>query len=104
MVYANHMSYKGEWACDKKSGSGLFAWPDGSMYHGSFLNDMAEGKGKIMFVKGNKEQVLFEEFWVRGIAIRILSTHLLPVTLDPKKIVSGDLVCPFSFCSILNCG
>lgn len=96
MVYANHMSYKGEWVCDKKSGSGLFAWAEGSMYHGSFLNDMAEGKGKIAFVRekpGNvKEQVLFEEYWIKGVAIRILSTHLLPTLSDPKKIVPGDMV------------
>jgi hypothetical protein len=98
MVYANHTIYRGEWACDKRSGSGLFTWPEGSMYHGSFLNDMAEGKGKIIFVKDkgatapSKEQIVFEEYWVRGIAIRILSTHCLPPSPDPKKLILGDMV------------
>lgn len=92
--------------CDKKSGSGLFVWPEGPMYHGSFLNDMAEGKGKIAFTSNStntsnhagvgpvtpKEPVLFEEYWVKGVAIRILSTHSIPNLLDPRKLIPGDMV------------
>ena len=31
--------YSGEWKRNKKSGFGVFSWPDGRKYVGEFLND-----------------------------------------------------------------
>jgi hypothetical protein len=36
------------------NGTGIFRWPDGRIYEGEFVNDLKQGKGRIMWPDGNK--------------------------------------------------
>lgn len=39
--------YKGGWKENKKSGKGVFIWPDGKRYDGSYENDKKNGFGVL---------------------------------------------------------
>lgn len=40
-------SYEGEYENDKKHGEGIFIWPSGNFYKGTFLNDFRHGYGEM---------------------------------------------------------
>jgi hypothetical protein len=47
---------------DKKHGTGVYTWADGSKYEGDFKGDLAEGHGKKIFV----DKSYYEGAWIRG--------------------------------------
>src|SRR5689334_7624968 len=46
-------SYIGAFVEGKRTGRGVFYWPDGEKFEGEFLNDLREGSGSYYWVNGN---------------------------------------------------
>ncbi len=44
--YQSGASYKGAVQSNKRSGKGVFTWPNGSVYDGEFVENMRHGKGE----------------------------------------------------------
>ncbi|MBK8558061.1 MAG: caspase family protein [Lewinellaceae bacterium] len=55
---------------DCKSGSGIFAYPDGSKYEGEFVNGKFQGSGTFHFANGDKYVGQFRENFPNGSGIR----------------------------------
>jgi len=55
---------------DCKSGTGVFAYPDGSKYEGTFLNGKFDGNGVFYFANGDKYEGTFKENYPHGTGIR----------------------------------
>jgi hypothetical protein len=51
----NHAKYTGEWVIgeDTRQGKGKQIWPDGSMYDGWWIDNKAEGRGRLIHVDGD---------------------------------------------------
>ena len=51
----NNSIYQGEWnkKTNQKDGRGIQIWPDGSRYDGFWKNDIAQGHGRLIHVKGD---------------------------------------------------
>jgi hypothetical protein len=45
--------YEGQWNMDIKHGYGICTYPDGSVYHGEYLNGHYEGSGKFTWKNGD---------------------------------------------------
>jgi hypothetical protein len=45
VTYKSGASFKGVVQDHKKSGRGLFSWPNGARYEGQYTDDMRNGKG-----------------------------------------------------------
>lgn len=45
MTYITGDRYMGEYSEGKKSGKGIYTWPNGNEYDGEFVNGVSEGKG-----------------------------------------------------------
>lgn len=54
--------YQGEWdeKTNLKDGKGIQIWPDGSRYDGLWVDDQAEGYGRLISVSS---QVVYEGYW-----------------------------------------
>lgn len=60
---------------DCKDGIGIFAYPDGSKYEGSFKNGKFEGQGVFWFANGDKYTGEFKENYPDGQGTRILKDN-----------------------------
>ena len=49
---SDNCSYEGEFIKGKKSGYGMFRWPDKSFYEGQWFNNCLHGFGKYYFPSG----------------------------------------------------
>ena len=47
--YKSGASYKGQVKDNKKTGRGVFTWPNGAKYEGEFINNIRHGDGKCLF-------------------------------------------------------
>ncbi|MCC7245571.1 MAG: caspase family protein [Saprospiraceae bacterium] len=57
---------------DCKTGVGIFAYPDGSKYEGTFNNGKFEGEGKFWFANGDRYVGAFRDNYPHGQGTRIL--------------------------------
>jgi hypothetical protein len=55
--------YEGEFQNDQREGSGTFTWSDGSIYTGTFVDDLIEGKGKCFWPASNN---VYDGEWKQG--------------------------------------
>jgi hypothetical protein len=55
VVLDNDAKYEGEWKFGTiiRQGKGKQVWPDGSIYEGYFVNNMASGTGKLIHPDGD---------------------------------------------------
>lgn len=59
-VWANGMTYEGEWTNNRQHGKGVMTWSSGSRYEGDWVNGARTGKGKMRWANGDT----YEGDWV----------------------------------------
>jgi hypothetical protein len=45
--------YEGMWVLGKKSGVGVYTWPDGAQYKGEYFEGKKHGKGTYIYASGD---------------------------------------------------
>jgi hypothetical protein len=46
--------YEGDFIDNKRTGRGIFNWPDGNRYEGDFINNKGTGRGILTFANGDR--------------------------------------------------
>ena len=57
--YKSGAVYHGELEGNKRTGKGLFKWPNGACYDGEYMDNMRQGKGKQYFADGSAYEGAF---------------------------------------------
>jgi hypothetical protein len=58
--------YEGDYVDGKKSGKGVYTWPNGHRYEGDWVNDKRNGKGTLFAQNGS---VLKKGIWKNNIFV-----------------------------------
>jgi len=68
MKYGNGDLYDGDFIGGKRCGEGIMIFSNGERYEGMFMDDLFNGKGKLI-----QNNVLIEGYWKLGMPIEEIS-------------------------------